>query len=710
MKTVTNLKWIRLLAWAAVGILIISSPAMALTNYIFFSDHGDTSATSMVQGDTIFWGANCEVGATVNWELWIDINSNALIDSSIDVHIISFDCIDGETHNDHGLPDINPSPDGWVITPPLLLGIAPASYVFRATDQTDGTSALKGVTCIALPSPPNQFLGQITVQGHPAPDIILKNVWIEAKLQTDDSQMWTALTNVNGQFTINIGSAGTGLDFQITPYDIPGYVKSSSLMRVASGIVDSVNFIYSSPTDSLWGAIVDNHGNFITRPVSVYVSPRNGGQGRDYQATNGTYCIYFAPSEFGQWNAGLNSSDIVPDYLCPSNFNFDNSIYHSQNHDFYCVISDTLMYARVTENHNPPSHQYCIQAQSNDLNCWTEAISGVGNENLVTLHISSQDISNWGVNIANWNNQYPIPPGYVLEGGEYWNRHPGDTVTLNLISGILVQDTVKLDPGDPPINMNSVWINLQKNNTSFGAQPDQNGVFRIYADTGTYIMNLNCPGYLNSPQFRWVNVSNDTIGGLGFDVKYPHCIIRGTMTGVTLPLPVLPAIYAYTDTGSLGYFNMVLVDVNTGTFSLPVCDGNWHIPPPFLDNYIMPDPINLTILESPDTLRSIEFVYLNPQSVENPVNTIPDKFVIFQNNPNPFNAQTSIDYGVPMTSNVKIEVYDLLGRKLETLRDGEQQAGYYKVIWNAGNRPSGIYFYSLKVGDFSQTRKMLLLK
>jgi hypothetical protein len=78
--------------------------------------------------------------------------------------------------------------------------------------------------------------------------------------------------------------------------------------------------------------------------------------------------------------------------------------------------------------------------------------------------------------------------------------------------------------------------------------------------------------------------------------------------------------------------------------------------------------------------------------------------------PNPFNAYTMIDFGLPEKSHVTIEIFDLLGRKIETLFDGSQPAGYHSVTWNSGDYSSGIYFCRIEAGDFAETRKMILLK
>ena len=89
---------------------------------------------------------------------------------------------------------------------------------------------------------------------------------------------------------------------------------------------------------------------------------------------------------------------------------------------------------------------------------------------------------------------------------------------------------------------------------------------------------------------------------------------------------------------------------------------------------------------------------------------VPNDYYLAQSYPNPFNAQTNIEYGLPVASPVRIEIYDVLGRDVETLIDETQEAGYHHIIWNAGNYPSGMYLCRINAGHFAETRKMLLVK
>lgn len=89
---------------------------------------------------------------------------------------------------------------------------------------------------------------------------------------------------------------------------------------------------------------------------------------------------------------------------------------------------------------------------------------------------------------------------------------------------------------------------------------------------------------------------------------------------------------------------------------------------------------------------------------------LPAEFNLAQNYPNPFNPTTTIQYSIPKSVNVEIKVYDVLGNEVTTLVNVEKPAGVYEVEFNAKNLSSGVYFYKLTAGSFTETKKMTLLK
>ncbi|MBK7157320.1 MAG: T9SS type A sorting domain-containing protein [Ignavibacteria bacterium] len=89
---------------------------------------------------------------------------------------------------------------------------------------------------------------------------------------------------------------------------------------------------------------------------------------------------------------------------------------------------------------------------------------------------------------------------------------------------------------------------------------------------------------------------------------------------------------------------------------------------------------------------------------------IPDNFLLSQNYPNPFNPRTEISYEVPAAKLVKLTVYNILGKEMAELVNERQSPGKYKVSFDASNLTSGVYFYTLSTDNFTETKRMILLK
>ncbi|MCE1187868.1 MAG: T9SS type A sorting domain-containing protein [Ignavibacteria bacterium] len=85
-------------------------------------------------------------------------------------------------------------------------------------------------------------------------------------------------------------------------------------------------------------------------------------------------------------------------------------------------------------------------------------------------------------------------------------------------------------------------------------------------------------------------------------------------------------------------------------------------------------------------------------------------YALEQNYPNPFNPTTTINYQIPKSGHVILKIYDMLGREVETLVNGQMTAGRYSVVFNAAHLASGVYVYELRCGEFSSSRKLLLMK
>ena len=109
------------------------------------------------------------------------------------------------------------------------------------------------------------------------------------------------------------------------------------------------------------------------------------------------------------------------------------------------------------------------------------------------------------------------------------------------------------------------------------------------------------------------------------------------------------------------------------------------------------------------------FIGTGPVSDIDEIEILPARYELAQNYPNPFNPETVISFNMPKSGSVQIKIYDVLGKEIRTLINEEKNAGKHNIYWNAtddyGRRvSSGVYFYSISADNFSQTKKMVLMK
>jgi hypothetical protein len=91
-------------------------------------------------------------------------------------------------------------------------------------------------------------------------------------------------------------------------------------------------------------------------------------------------------------------------------------------------------------------------------------------------------------------------------------------------------------------------------------------------------------------------------------------------------------------------------------------------------------------------------------------NQIPSRYELFQNYPNPFNPKTTIKFSIPKNVYVTLKIYNTLGQELTELLSQEMFAGTFTIDWDASKYASGVYFYRLQAGSFSETKKLIILK
>lgn len=189
----------------------------------------------------------------------------------------------------------------------------------------------------------------------------------------------------------------------------------------------------------------------------------------------------------------------------------------------------------------------------------------------------------------------------------------------------------------------------------------------------------------------------------------------------------IPSVKMYT--GNVKFSASLTTPPAAGGITIQFLNKTTNLPQDSLTTY--PDSIKMRVSTTPGTstgnytlnikttgtggmppvhLRSFNIRVHNPIGIT-PIGTnVPTKFDLLQNYPNPFNPVTNIKFDIAKTGLVKLSVYDITGRQVAELINGEIQAGSYNYDFNASNLASGIYFYKLEAGNFNSIKKMILVK
>jgi hypothetical protein len=118
---------------------------------------------------------------------------------------------------------------------------------------------------------------------------------------------------------------------------------------------------------------------------------------------------------------------------------------------------------------------------------------------------------------------------------------------------------------------------------------------------------------------------------------------------------------------------------------------------------------DMTGWQLPDPIFRFEVEGVWIAEIDN-LNQVPQRYILEQNFPNPFNPVTTIRYSIPETVHVRLEVYDILGQRIQTIVDEVQQAGYHQAVFNADHLASSVYFYRLQAGNYVNMKRFVLMR
>jgi hypothetical protein len=225
--------------------------------------------------------------------------------------------------------------------------------------------------------------------------------------------------------------------------------------------------------------------------------------------------------------------------------------------------------------------------------------------------------------------------------------------------------------------------------------------------------------FAGAPVFDHVTIAENSPGGMYFETygTIINCIVAfNTYYGVRVEGTSFEPTYI-----SMGYSDINDALQMIGYATVDTTGEIIDIDPDFVDlagddYHLMPESPCIDAGDpgypyDPDGTRTdMGAFYFDQTTAVDNLNLAPGEYIIFQNYPNPFNALTTIKYELPRQSMVTIEIYDIQGRKVNKIQSGLQPAGYHQVIWDAEEFSSGVYLYKLQAGDYSEVKKMVLVK
>jgi len=284
-----------------------------------------------------------------------------------------------------------------------------------------------------------------------------------------------------------------------------------------------------------------------------------------------------------------------------------------------------------------------------------------------------------------------------------------------------IEGQITQDPGDvQPVDYNQVWIVAQSQGGGnwYEGAPDGAGHYFMAVAADTYHVWASSDGnqFLFKPgQFDNVAVAPyDTIA-LDFLANYAHCRVEVALSGY--PSATQNWMGASDDNFWNGYQTNLEVN-NSGTYNLYICNSTgWHVWPPDVAGYnVSPSYYYLGDITHADTYRGIYTFTYTPTGVEgNPKDRLmPTVFKLSQNHPNPVRNIASISYQLPKPAKVSLTIYNILGQAVKSFDEGSKESGYYNIKWDGRDTRNnllgnGIYFYRLQAGEYSATKKLVLM-
>ena len=688
----------------------------------------DQEQSSMVQGDFLTWEYDVSVvGGTALFSIYLDMDKSETL-SDADIFVIELTQTDGVSDGDDvDLPD-DSGEDGIITTSLGRFGFAPAQYILHVTDLNDNSEVSTPLFVSELSSVTIWARGTLTKEDVTSPDSSLANIMIFAEPDNMNMGFWSGLTDQAGNYTINFPDSASDAVWKISiefENMIAGYINPDGYhnINLNTGENGPFDFFLERPNTYVYGNILDEHMNVINIYDEVTLVNLNSSQETSGDVVDGSFSIpavfegddtLNVPFRLDMWGNGL-----IPDYLAPNSwdnpyYRFYLSLGDSLEKNITVYSTDTVIYVAVLQEGNPPEQSYTFYAQNDSLGITWENSDQNG---FAVLSVRS------GAQYYIWmrteeDGQSLLPDGYIVKYGSSRTAEPGDTVlyeiipAMSLLEGRLTipDDQLELfNPEEAEVQLlNDNWVHL----SSFPISADS-FKFSIPAGNGGFYVKFNHYNndFLAFPTARYVQVENDTIDTLRFDLSYATSRIHVKILNGP---PNFWEEFVWMDITSNGRYPYVYQSFAQGfedsTYNFKVCPAEWVIRPPYLGEDYQAVSNDTVLSVNPDSSDYyLEFVYQMTTGIVSE-NQIPQQFYVLQNYPNPFNPVTTIPLGLPSKMHVRIDVYNLAGQRVAQVLNTELPAGRHRIIFDGGNLASGLYFYRVVTPKSAVIKKLILIK
>ena len=476
---------------------------------------------------------------------------------------------------------------------------------------------------------------------------------------------------VSGNYAYTSGGGGLGI-FDVSD---PGNIQEvGSYANGAGSLVVSGQYVYGVSDDGL--SIIDVGNPNQPKATGFYETGRNA-EGLMSMAVSGGYA-YIVDS--GAYIDSTNSLRVVN--ITDPNNPKEVSSYKMGTGLIDVAVSGNYLY--VTEG-------------KGSLN---GSVQNIGDSLIVF------DISN---------------PGQLNESGSYhitsWPKNM--TASGNYVYMLTGSDFLVMDVSDPA-HPHDVGLCDLGGSVDINGMMISGGYAYVGADYGGLrVIDISDPAQPSEVGFYTKGTRYYT-PGVTVSNGYAYLDAHGYLLVIDINDPTQPMEVGYYDTGDFSESDTYRIAVS-GKYAYLGGDGRIHVID--VSDPTQPREVGFYNMNPGDIVATDKYVYVTDPTaglyilqnnlsapIQKTVNNNPDKFVLDQNYPNPFNPTTVIHYNLQSTNKVKLQVYNTLGQLVSTLVDQMQTAGPHAIHFDAHDLPSGMYIYRLKAGNYTETKKMMLIK